>query len=113
VLADHLVESRLRIATGADEVLLRVVDFVLVECGNRFRQLELLFQLFDVRRACLRHLRSQSLDGCLVGRECALRFLEPCVDLLRFGSGRRRPRCHAPHGSGEREVARFIRETER
>jgi hypothetical protein len=111
VLANHVLESRLRVAADADQILLRVVDRVLVERRDRFRELELILESGLVGHARLRDGSGESIDGRLVRRERFQRLLKSGVDLLRLGGGSGGARRHAPDGLCEGQIARLVGQT--
>ena len=81
VLANHLIESRLRIAAGAHQILLCVVDCILIERRDRLRQLELIVQSRRFGHARLRDGGGEPIDRRFVRGERLQRLLKSRVDL--------------------------------
>ncbi len=75
MLLNHLLDAILKSAPGADQIPLRVVDFIFVELDLGLHQFQLVSHLvlFVAGGLCFR--RRQLLHSCLVGFEDFLRFL--------------------------------------
>ena len=76
VLFDHRLDAILRIAARANQILLRVIDFILIQFLLRVRDVELIFQRIFLISGGLR-------DRCVELRDLRLLAVRPCSAFCR------------------------------
>ena len=104
VILDHPLNAVLRIATRANQILLRVIDFVLIQFFLRVRDVGLIFQRIFLISGGLRDRRVQLRDLRLRGRQPVLRLLQARLNFFRFRAQRWRMQRRIAQRGGECDV---------
>ena len=101
-------DALLQISAGFDQVLVRFLQFILVQVELRLGNIQLVLQRVFLRLLGLCNSRNQFLDPLLIGVEQSLGLADAVFDLERIGAQRRRVRFHIAQcgreGEGERVV---------
>ena len=86
MLLHHLLDAVFRVTAGANQVLLRVVDFALVELQLRFGEVQLVTQCFLLVTGRFRFRVGKLRHQRLIGFQKLLRLLQARFDLFGLGT---------------------------
>jgi len=104
----HRLNAVLQTAAGADQLLLPIIHFVLIQLQLRLGQFELVVQLILLGSAALGLGGRKLCDARLVRREGILRLLQPRLYLLRLGGQCGRMLRRVEYGQRERQIHLLI-----
>src|SRR5713226_3299270 len=85
MLLHHLLDAVFRVTAGANQILLCIVDFVLVELQLRFGEVQLVIQYFLLVTGRFRCRIGKLRHQCLIDFQKPLRLLQARFDLLASG----------------------------